>query len=84
MAECRSCSAQIIWAQSATSDKRMPLDAEPVDDGNVVLELRGHAADPLYRVLTKKEKAQQTIFDEPQLRYKSHFATCPQDKQWRR
>ena len=33
---CRSCGAAIVWAKTTTG-KSMPLDAEPVPDGNIVL-----------------------------------------------
>jgi hypothetical protein len=31
---CRSCEAPIVWAKTA-NNRRMPLDPEPVPDGNV-------------------------------------------------
>jgi hypothetical protein len=65
MAKCNSCRAEIRWVTSQ-GGKKMPIDAEPVSDGN--LEIR----DGVARVLTKAELSM--LPDGP--RYKSHFATC--------
>jgi hypothetical protein len=67
---CRSCGAPIIWCVTA-SEKRMPLDAEPVADGNIVLD--GEKA--LYL-----GPAGQRALAADVKRYKSHFATCPNAK----
>lgn len=64
MDECRSCKAKIRWAKTATG-KAIPLDAEPVADGNMVL------ADGVAMVCTNPE----IMPTSP--RYKTHFATCP-------
>lgn len=72
MSRCRSCQAPIVWAFT-TSGKRIPLDPDPVDDGNVVLSAAvspGQA--PTAIVLPV---GQPTLDDDP--RYVSHFATCP-------
>lgn len=70
---CRSCNARIIWART-TGDKSMPVDAEPVDDGNIALTMHGH------RIVATVTDA-PTLFG-PALR-KSHFATCPEADEWR-
>jgi hypothetical protein len=66
---CRTCSAAIIWVRTHAKGKPMPLDAEPVADGNV--ELTEHGA-----VVHGQPELAPT---GP--RYKPHFATCPN---WRR
>lgn len=71
---CDSCRAPIFWAVTAAG-KKMPLDAEPVADGNVVL-IDGRA-----KVLTKKQLAGGGITVP---RYTPHHATCPQGRQWRK
>lgn len=63
MSRCRSCAAEIIWAHTEKG-KRIPLDAEPVEGGNI--ELRDGIA-TIYG---------QAIFGTEAL-YVSHFATCP-------
>lgn len=72
-ARCSTCGAPILWAKTAKG-KPMPLDAEPRDDGNVVLE-RGVAIviGPLEHVTRRTEPL-----------FVSHLATCPQAKDHRK
>jgi len=63
-ARCGSCGAAILWCKTE-SDRAMPLDAEPVPDGNVWINALGRA------VVVQKG----TAISPPS--YKSHFATCP-------
>lgn len=78
MPECKSCGAEITWAWTETN-KRMPLDAEPSDKGN--MEIIGRRDDPdepptpIVRVL-KQGEADTLPGLEPPPRYISHFATC--------
>lgn len=72
---CRShrCGAPIIWARSMATGKLMPVDAEPVADGNIVL--------------TEDLLGEITAVIEPGAtapRHKSHFATCPDADRFRR
>lgn len=69
-ARCRTCRAPIMWAVSAKTGSRMPLDRDPVDNGNVVLD--GNRAS----YLSKADAAAPNLLGEA--RYVSHFATCPQ------
>jgi hypothetical protein len=55
----------------------MPIDPEPHDSGNLVLRAQAH--DEVELVLAVPPAA---FPDEP--RYLSHFATCPDAKEWRR
>jgi hypothetical protein len=72
---CKSCGATIRWAVT-TNDRSMPLDPEPVPDGN--LEIIGTRQGlPLVRV------AEAQLFDDGP-RYLSHFATCPQAPEHRK
>jgi hypothetical protein len=91
-AECRSCGAPIRWAVSQASGKRIPLDVEPVDDGNIVETGRTHTSGaPMVRYLKKSDRP---IFPSLALvvggeqpvdaRYVTHFATCPNADQHRR
>lgn len=70
MSRCRSCDAEIVWALTERG-KRMPLDAEPVADGNLYLEPVARPGDDPYRVRAAREG------DPAQHRRVSHFATCP-------
>ncbi len=69
---CRSCDAPVLWVVTLAG-KRMPLDAKPRPDGNVILFGDGRC-----RYLGKDEGPVE------QPRYVSHFATCGQAKEWRR
>ena len=71
---CRSCPARIIWVTMAKSGKTTCLDAEPVENGNIVLHEDGRTA-----YMLKKGEA----YVGP--RYRSHFVSCPEAKTlWRR
>lgn len=73
-AKCRSCGAVIYWVRTEATDALMPIDAVPVDDGNVVLvnEKARYMKGDLFEAKTEGP------------RYKSHFATCPNAKQHRK
>lgn len=70
---CRSCGATIIWTRTEAG-KRMPIDVEPVDGGNLILK-RGHGGQ--YWAIVAADDIEPT-------RYVSHFATCPHADQHRR
>ena len=72
----QDCRAEIVWALTANA-KRMPVDAQPSDRGNVALRDTGGPA-PLAVVLGA-DKA----FGRTDLRT-SHFATCPAAPSFRR
>lgn len=78
---CRSCNAEILWAETANG-KKMPLDAEPVDASEllaglqVLLKGRGDHGEDLVT------SAVATGLPVPL--YRSHFATCPDAAQHRR
>lgn len=59
---CRSCGAPILWGISARSGKSVPLDPEPVENGN--LRLTGPPDFP-------------TVIFVREGTHVSHFATCP-------
>ena len=63
---CRSCNAPVRWAKT-TKGKLIPLDPSPVPGGKFGLVLQGDDSPPL-------AVAAQ---DHHQLRYDTHFATCP-------
>ncbi|HMI85960.1 MAG TPA: hypothetical protein VK550_17805 [Polyangiaceae bacterium] len=66
-AYCRSCGARIVWAKTPAG-KAMPLDADPVTDGNIVLEEDNAGAIAHVR---------SAAFGGVGVFHKSHFATCP-------
>jgi hypothetical protein len=69
MSQCRSCHAPVFWVLTETG-KRMPLDADPVSGGKMIL----------YDNNTRARVAKN---GEPGPRYMPHFATCPQVDDWR-
>ena len=71
-ATCQSCAAPIVWAMTDRG-RRMPVDVEPVDDGNLVLVWRGD-------VLTVAVVGHE----DRRPRHRAHFATCPDAASWRR
>lgn len=68
---CRSCMAAIVWREHARTGAVAPIDAEPVEGGNIRL-----LPDGRYEVA-----AEPDLFGEP--RYVSHYATCPDADRWR-
>ena len=71
--QCKSCGAAIRWYRTPAG-KRMPVDAEPASDGNLVI-LAG-VVQPIQADLFRG------IPSGP--RYISHFATCPNARKHRR
>jgi hypothetical protein len=71
-AACRSCGALIAW-RSTLSGRRIPVDPEPVEGGNIHVLANG-------RIVVEGSDT-QVWSGAP--RYRSHFATCPQAGEWR-
>lgn len=86
MSTCRACGAGIRWART-TAGKAIPLDAEPTDAGNVILEYgavddaagsaAGGTGSPTAHVIGSKGLPLELshLADEP--RWMPHHATCP-------
>ena len=74
---CKFCERPVYWAlhikgtQSGTKGSSMPVDIEPVEDGNIVLSTNGTVIH--YRVLKNGE-----MLKPGEKRRNSHFRTCPQ------
>lgn len=76
---CRSCNAPIVWAITAAKGRNMPLDPEPVDDGNVwVIE------HPLHGLPVVGVALQHSDIPGDVETFVSHFVTCPNASQHRR
>jgi len=73
---CRSCNAEIYWI-TTTQGNRMPVDATPVNDGELLLFWRQNKL--LGYVLTQNDEVAPG-----RNRYRSHFRTCPDANRWRR
>lgn len=82
MSWCRSCGARVLWAVTAATGSRMPLDEAPVADGYVTIEAWPNTAVPVATV-----HAPGGLFDTRPAgaaRYVPHHATCPDAARWRR
>lgn len=79
ISQCRSCHKRIIWTTNVSSGKRTPVDAEPVEQGNIIL-VSGNDG-PESRVLTHDELAKRATRSGL---YVSHFATCDRPNDWRK
>jgi hypothetical protein len=96
---CKSCGAELEWAIT-TEGHRIPLDKVPVPDGNIVFDYEPGGATTVLpgqvpvterhlvaRVLTKPqlERLRGEALPGLEVRlYKSHFATCPDAKNFRK
>lgn len=80
---CRSCGARLIWCLTEAGN-RMPVDAEPVEDGNLAMFMVGGT--PHCKALPKIDHADEDLMAAvlPVERYKSHFATCVHAAQHRK
>jgi hypothetical protein len=80
--ECRdaTCQAPIIWAVTAGRGKRMPVDANPTPDGNVMLTLADGSDTPVATVI---DPAAPPLGGWPGTLHHSHFETCPAADRWR-
>jgi hypothetical protein len=79
LAICKSCKADIIWAINESSMRWMPLDAVPVQTGNIEIvgtTVERGAKQPLARVVDFSSTAAP--------RYVAHHATCPDAASYRR
>jgi hypothetical protein len=71
--KCFGCGANIFFA-STTNGKSIPIDELPCEDGNLVIQkLDGEA----FATMAK-------LMPNARVRYKSHFATCPNAANFRK
>jgi hypothetical protein len=73
--ECRSCRRPVYWCVTGTG-AAMPVDVEPVANGNIQLHRNGE------RILAVYLTGDLTKVPGP--RRVSHFATCKDAKNWRK
>lgn len=75
---CASCGNPIVWAITVAKGNRMPIDPDPVDDGNVwIAESPSHGAPVVGVALQHSDLPADTVT------YVSHFVTCPDADSWR-
>lgn len=68
--DCTHCPAPLLWVKTR-NDKTMPLDREPVENGNVTIR------DGLVHVASKADPIKPG-----ELRYTHHRVTCPRAREW--
>jgi hypothetical protein len=68
---CRSCKAPMAWATNVHTGKNVPIDPDPVDNGNLVLV----EIVPGAKLQVRYVKTYERTGSMP--RYVSHFSTCP-------
>jgi hypothetical protein len=73
-----------LWVQAEASAGLMPLDAEPITDGNVLLTGATTSTMGGGRIPVARVEASAPLFDDGAPRYRSHFVTCPHADEWRR
>lgn len=74
-AACSSCGATIVWTRTQ-GGKRMPVDAEPAANGNIVLG----DGDPPAAIIVPPDERERALYPL----YVSHFASCKFAAQHRR
>ena len=80
ISKCRSCGSPIVWGTTVATGKRMPVDAEPVVGGNVVMTTGVDGPE----LLVVKEPERLRRLDEGEKLWISHFSSCQQARSWRR
>jgi len=76
---CRSCHAPVRWVYVAPKMNRAPIDPEPAENGNMWVD-HWQAGTPVMNVAANRAAIPRNV----PLAYLSHFATCPQAKDWRK
>jgi hypothetical protein len=75
--KCRSCGASLLWVIMRGTGRANPLNPEPSPNGNIVLTDRvATNGSPIATAAAAP--------NSDQVRYVSHFATCPKAKSFRK
>lgn len=69
-ASCGSCQARIVFVTMTATDKKVPVDPIPDDEGTVCARLVGNH---LQGYVISKDRPYERIYT----RYTAHYATCP-------
>lgn len=77
-AACRSCGAEIVWCLTEMG-RKMPVDYEPTDDGNVMKLWDDASGNHVIRVMRPDDE-----WPAGRKRYVAHFRTCPNADEWRK
>lgn len=80
MSRCRGCGREILWTKT-DNGKNMPVDPEPAGNGTfALLRVAGELRARHYKVAMQHVSE----VDGPPDLYVSHWATCPQAKDFRK
>lgn len=80
---CRSCRAPIVWALTSKG-RLMPIDADPVDGGNISLVEITTMQDWEPRLMAVVHPERQASLLDDGEQHVAHFTTCPQADEHRR
>jgi hypothetical protein len=78
-ARCKACQAPIMWGESLQTGKGMPIDPIGVPDGNLWVDHYQNGI-PVFQVAKSPDDVPSSV----PVRYKSHFATCPNAAEFRK
>jgi len=88
---CRSCKARIFWARSERKGKDgkpkpMPIDVEPVADGNLSVhnEFDSELGRPVAHAAVVTALQAQGMREVGLPTYVAHFRACPHANEWRK
>jgi len=73
MSRCHGCGRPIQWVETMRG-KRMPIDPEPRDDGNIIL-LTGYTS--VGPTMARRAKVIRAGEHLGETHYATHLATCP-------
>lgn len=78
MDKCRSCYRSVYRLTNDNTGKPAPIDADPVADGNIAIDLEKGS----YSVLAGPRL--DAAREAGELLRKNHFATCPDSGYWKK
>ena len=73
------CGAELLWAVSLTKGNGLPLDVDPVPDGNLLIDHYRDDGRPVVRNIAKGETV-----DPNTARYRAHFTSCTDPDKFRK
>lgn len=77
MATCKGCESSMVWAVHESNGRGVPLDPEPVDDGNLVATGETQGDQIVVRYVRKGEDTGVMP------RYVTHFSSCTSPDEFR-
>lgn len=78
LSQCTECARDIVWALVALSGKRIPVDPEPVANGNIRLRFGRGAPTAIV------DSGRSLFNPDNDDRFVSHFSTCSHASDYRK